>query len=58
MCYTYTYYNYLHTFVYLFALSSLQVLQNELGNRAFLGELDRDSRNVVDLVERLYDVST
>ena len=34
----------------------MQLLQNELGNRAYLGELDSDSSNVVDLVERLYNV--
>ena len=34
-----------------------QLLQAELGNRAFLGELDTDSSNVVDLVEDLYNVS-
>ncbi|CAI8001615.1 Integrin beta-1, partial [Geodia barretti] len=35
------------------------LLQAELGNRAFLGELDTDSSNVVDLVEDLYnEIST
>ena len=34
----------------------MQLLQTELGNRAYLGELDTDSSNVVDLVEQLYNV--
>ena len=34
----------------------LQLLQTELGNRAYLGELTVDSSNVVDLVETLYNV--
>ena len=35
----------------------IQLLRAELGSRAYVGTLARDSSNVVDLVETLYRVS-